>query len=35
VLSSEIELSQDFKGVYMVSTIYNDNSRGVSKLVVR
>jgi uncharacterized protein YjdB len=35
VLSTDVELSSDFKGVFMVTVIYSDNSRGVSKLVFR
>ncbi len=35
VVSSEIELSSMHKGVFMVSVVFNDNSRGVSKLIVR
>ncbi len=33
--TTEIELIQGTKGVYFVSVIFDDNSRGVSKLVVR
>jgi uncharacterized protein YjdB len=35
VQSAEIELANVSKGVFLVSVIYNDNSRGVSKLVMR
>jgi uncharacterized protein YjdB len=35
IQSSDIELGSNFKGVFIVSVIFNDNSRGVSKLVVR
>jgi hypothetical protein len=35
VLSSEITIKSGYKGVYMVSVIYKDNSQGVSKLVIK
>jgi hypothetical protein len=34
-ISAEVELNSGSKGVFMVTVIHNDNSLGVSKLVVR
>ncbi len=35
ILSTDVELASDLKGVFMVSVVYSDNSKGVSKLIVR
>jgi uncharacterized protein YjdB len=34
-LSTLVELESNYKGVFMVSVVYSDNSQGVNKLIVR